>query len=153
MKFLELKLPPVLLVFIIAALMWLVAGVTPSLGLDNTFRFVFVMVIDCIAVSIAIAGVIAFRRAKTTVNPTRPDSSSTLVNSGIYQLTRNPMYLGLALFLLGFGVLLNNLFAMLLVPVFMIYMTVFQIRPEENALLKLFGEEFEQYRNQTRRWL
>ncbi|MFG6447937.1 methyltransferase family protein [Roseateles sp. BYS180W] len=101
----------------------------------------------------AVAGVLAFGRHHTTVNPLRPDQSSTLVASGVYRLSRNPMYLGFLLVLAGWAVYLASVAAALMLPAFVIYMNRFQIAPEERALATLFGPEFETYKATTRRWL
>ncbi len=106
-----------------------------------------------IGFAVSIAGVLSFRRAGTTVDPTRPQKASSLVSSGIYRYSRNPMYLGMLLVLIGWGVYLSNIPALLLVPVFVIWMNRFQIRPEQRALTELFGGEFELYRQSVRRWI
>jgi protein-S-isoprenylcysteine O-methyltransferase Ste14 len=98
-------------------------------------------------------GVVSFRRARTTVNPTRPDSSSSLVLSGVYAFTRNPMYLGLLLVLVGWAIFLSNILAFLVLPGFIFYMNRFQIEPEERALASLFGREFDAYKSRVRKWL
>ena len=153
MRFLELKVPPLALVLFMAALMWLVTWAMPAFSVMFPGRYP-------VSVSVAIAGavisglaVVSFRRARTTVNPMRPDSSSSLVVSGIYALTRNPMYLGFLLVLLGWAMFLSNVLAFLLVPAFIFYMNRFQIEPEERALVTLFGEEFVSYMSRVRRWL
>jgi protein-S-isoprenylcysteine O-methyltransferase Ste14 len=98
-------------------------------------------------------GIASFSRAGTTVNPMKPDSASSLVVSGIYTLTRNPMYLGFLLVLLGWASYLSNLLSFLFLPAFIWYMDRFQIYPEERALASLFGEEFASYKSRVRRWL
>lgn len=98
-------------------------------------------------------GVHAFRRARTTVNPTRPGSSTVLVVSGVYRFTRNPMYLGFLLMLLGAAAQLENAAAFIVWPAFVLYLNRFQIRPEEEALRALFGEAFIRYQSRVRRWL
>lgn len=153
MKFLELRIPPALLVIIFSALMFGVSKTSLSLGLDYSTRLYAFLIIATVAGAIAFSGVWQFKLAKTTVNPTKPESSSNLVQTGIYKYTRNPMYLGLACFLFGLGLLLNNIFAIFLVLIFVGYMNEFQIKPEEKALLKIFGEDFQQYKSNTRRWL
>ena len=100
-----------------------------------------------------IAGVLAFRQAKTTVNPVNPETSTALVVHGVFRLTRNPMYLGFTFLLLAFAVWLGKMPAMLLVALFMAYLQRFQIRPEEDALNERFGASFDAYRHQVRRWL
>ena len=153
MHFLELKVPPVALVFFIAALMWFVARAVPAFALVIPGR-------EFLAVSVAvggavtsISGIASFRRAKTTVNPMKPDSSSSLVRTGIYSRTRNPMYLGFLLVLGGWAIFLSNVLAFLLLPAFIFYMKRFQIEPEERALTSLFGQDFVDYKSRVRRWL
>jgi protein-S-isoprenylcysteine O-methyltransferase Ste14 len=97
--------------------------------------------------------VVAFRRAGTTVNPMKPESSSSLVVSGIYAFTRNPMYLGFLFALLAWAIYLSHPAAFLVLPLFVWYMNRFQIEPEERALASLFGEAFTTYAARVRRWL
>ena len=106
-----------------------------------------------VGVSCDLGGLISFRIGKTTVNPLRPETSSKLIITGIYKITRNPMYLGMAIILTGWAVYLSNLILLVWVGVFIAYITRFQIQPEERALDKLFGEEFASYKQSARRWL
>ena len=100
---LELKIPPVALVIIAAALMWLGAAYMPGLSFEFPFRAMVALVFGLLGLVTCSLGVVEFKRAKTTVNPTKPESSSSLVTSGIYRRTRNPMYLGLLLMLSGWA--------------------------------------------------
>ncbi|NER62664.1 isoprenylcysteine carboxylmethyltransferase family protein [Pseudomonas sp. MAFF212427] len=99
------------------------------------------------------AGVLSFRRARTTVNPLKPETASALVRSGVYRYTRNPMYLGFATVLVAWAILLAWPPALLGVLGFVVYMNLFQIGPEERALARRFGGEFAQYCNGVRRWV
>src|SRR5690554_3959289 len=101
---------------------------------------------------IALAGVIGFRRARTTVNPMQPETSRVLVQTGIYRFTRNPMYLGFLLMLAGYGVWLANLPALVWLIGYVLYLTQFQIIPEERWLSQKFGADFQYYRERVRRW-
>ena len=101
----------------------------------------------------ALCFIASFVRAKTTVNPMKPASASALVVSGLYARSRNPMYLGLLLILIGWAVYLSNGLAFLLLLAFILYMNRFQIEPEERALISLFGQEFVAYKSRVRRWL
>ena len=83
----------------------------------------------------------------------KPGSASVLVDGGIYRLTRNPMYLGFFVVLLGWAIFLSNIVAFLLLPAFIFYMNRFQIEPEEKALVGLFGQTFVAYKTRVRRWL
>jgi protein-S-isoprenylcysteine O-methyltransferase Ste14 len=153
MQKLELKIPPLVVGVIIAMLMWLISWALP------TYVFAFPLQQD-VAVGFWLAGVVitgvavmSFGRAKTTVNPMKPESTASLVQSGIYRFTRNPMYLGFFFALVGLGVLLGNALAVLLLSVFIFYMNRFQIEPEERALTALFGREYVAYSSRVRRWL
>ena len=105
---LELKIPPVALVIIAALLMWVGALYLPTLSFRFPFQSVFVWVIGLSGVAASAIGVVEFRRAKTTVDPTRPDSASALVRTGIYRRTRNPMYVGFLLILTGWAAAIAN---------------------------------------------
>ena len=101
---------------------------------------------------IGIAGVVTFRRARTTVDPRKPRASS-LVTWGVYALSRNPMYLGGLIMLLGWALFLSNALAFLFLPAYILYIDRFQIAPEERALTSLFGETYAAYQVRARRWL
>jgi len=99
------------------------------------------------------SGVWIFRQAATTVDPMQPEEASTLVTTGIYKLSRNPMYLGMLLVLLGWFVYLGTLFNLMLLGLFIWFINRYQILPEENALQSRFGEEYTRYCKSTRRWI
>lgn len=103
--------------------------------------------------ALALAGVLAFRRAGTTANPRQPQLASRLVVEGVYRYSRNPMYMGLALLLCAWAVYWGHVLAWLGVVVFVVCITRYQIRPEEAALLAKFGQPYQDYCAQTRRWL
>lgn len=153
MNKLELKIPPVVLVSIFLGLMWGIARETPKLEITSFLSQGMALIIVLVGMVIILSGAYAFNKAQTTVNPLAPEQSSSLVNFGIYKFTRNPMYLGFLLFLIGWGVYLASAYSLLVLPMFILYMNVFQIRPEERALANKFGEEFEQYKSSARRWL
>ena len=99
------------------------------------------------------SGIVIFRKAKTTVTPLHPDKTSTLVTMGIYQYTRNPMYFGLFLVLFSFSLYLQNLASMFILPIYLWFISKYQIIPEEEALQKVFGDEYENYYGRVRRWI
>lgn len=155
---LELKIPPLLLVVICAGLMWLAAqpgSVFQGAGvaLPVALRASLFALLALVGFAFAVSGVLSFKRANTTLNPTAPHSASSLVTTGIYTYTRNPMYLGFLFFLLGWGLFLANVISLLLVAGFVAYMGRFQIEPEERALVRRFEADFLAYRAQVRRWL
>lgn len=153
MKNLELKVPPVVLVAVVAVGMWAVSRI----ALNSHFTFPYVewwsAGLVLLGICIAIAGVLQFRMAGTTVDPRVPDQSSNLVVSGIYCYSRNPMYIGFLLALCGWCVFLGSMVSVLFLPVFILYMNCFQIVPEERFMQEKFGASYRQYRSQVRRWI
>lgn len=133
--------------------MWGVSRLPPSPGLDFSGHRLIAGLVFLLGLACALAGVIGFRRAATTVNPTAPEQSSAIVQSGIYQYSRNPMYLGFLMALAAWALLLSHIVAFLLLPGFIAYMNRFQILPEERALLGKFGADFSAYKTSVRRWL
>ena len=99
------------------------------------------------------AAVISFKKQKTTVNPISIENASSLVVSGIFKQTRNPMYLGMSFVLLGLTFKFNVIGGLLFTGIFMLFITIFQIKPEEVAMEKLFGQEWKDYTKNVRRWL
>ena len=95
----------------------------------------------------------SFKKHKTTINPIKIETASSLVVSGIFSYSRNPMYLGMALILLGLSLKFNLIGGLIFTTLFILFITNFQIKPEEKAMQKIFGEEFLSYKNKVRRWL
>jgi protein-S-isoprenylcysteine O-methyltransferase Ste14 len=153
MGFLELRVPPPVVALFMAGLGWLASWAAPTLGFILPHRSVIALTSFVAGVCVALLGVASFRRARTTVNPLKPEKASALVMSGIYRYTRNPMYLGLLLALIGWAVFLANPLAFLFLPAFILYMNRFQIAPEERMLASMFGQEFTAYLSKVRRWL
>ena len=153
MHFLELRIPPPVVGLIVAAGMWTVAHVPPILQLPKLVRLLVAAVFGAIGVAVAIGGVMSFRRAKTTVNPLKPETSVALVSTGVYSFTRNPMYLGMVLALFAWAVYLSSIWSLVGPVFFALYITRFQIVPEERALDGLFGAPFAEYKKRVRRWL
>ena len=153
MHWLELKIPPVLVWLVFAGAVLGMDYFAPLLSCALQASRVIALALVALGAAVAMAGVIAFRNKRTTVNPLKPDASTSVVSTGVYRLSRNPMYLGFLLTLAGWAVYLANAGAALLLPVFVAYMTQYQIKPEERALLAKFGAEFAQYLSGVRRWL
>ncbi|MGE8498921.1 MAG: methyltransferase family protein [Pseudomonas sp.] len=153
MRGLENRIPPPLVATLFGALMWLCAQPTLGQELLLSWRSAVALVVLLVGVVVCLAGVQSFRAARTKVNPLRPDRASSLVSSGIYRVTRNPMYLGFAIVLVAWSILLAAPLTLLGVAGFVLYMNRFQIAPEERALAQLFGDEFSGYQARTRRWL
>lgn len=153
MSKLELKVPPVVVWVAMALLMWLGARSVRMPGIAWPWRQGVAMGLAVVGAVVAVLGVIAFRRAKTTVNPLHPENMSALMVGDIYRFTRNPMYLGMLLTLAGWAVWLGTITPWLPLPLFIVYMNRFQIMPEERVLAAMFGNEFAAYRARVRRWI
>jgi len=153
MRQLELKVPPLLVMLLLGAVMWFAAGATPALRRDFNPAHIIAFGLIVAGALVTVAGVLAFRRAQTTVDPTRPGNASAVVTAGIYRFTRNPMYLGMLLALLGWAALVSNLLAAAIALLFIPYMNRFQIAPEERFLREKFGAPYEAYLGKVRRWL
>ena len=153
MSALENRVPPLLVAVLIALLMGLSGPRLPSIELAWTERLTFALPVLLLGLGVCLAGVLSFRRARTTVNPLMPQQASALVEAGIYQYSRNPMYLGFAIILAAWALALASSLTLLGVVAFVLYMNRFQIAAEEWALEALFGESFVRYRAQVRRWL
>ncbi|BDM62681.1 isoprenylcysteine carboxyl methyltransferase [Shewanella sp. NFH-SH190041] len=148
-----LKIPPLLLIILFLLLAWLVAVLTPTLTVSDSVRWGWLSLWSIFGVVFAAAGILAFRRQGTTVDPRVPQQASSLVCTGIYCVSRNPMYVGFAGILLGWIGFLASPVALLLLPLFIRYLTVFQIKAEEAALRQRFGIAFDRYCLRVRRWL
>jgi len=153
MRFLELRIPPPIAGLTIAGGMWTVAHLPPLLQLPNLVRLLVAVALGALGGAIALGGVWSFRRAQTTVNPLKPERSAALVTTGVYTFTRNPMYLGMVLALFAWAVYLASIWPLLGPPLFALYITRFQIAPEERVLGELFGASFAAYKKRVRRWL
>lgn len=153
MKSLELKIPPPVVALLIASAMWASSFAIPLVEFSSVARVFAAAVVAMAGGVVALLGAISFRRAKTTFNPMRPEDSSSLVTSGIYRFTRNPMYLGLLLALVAWAIFLSSPWLIAGPLVFVLYMNCFQIVPEEKILSQVFGTIYTEYRNNVRKWL
>jgi protein-S-isoprenylcysteine O-methyltransferase Ste14 len=150
---LEHRIPPPVVAALIATAMWGASTLPPSLPLAPVVRQLAVAALAVAGVGFDLLGLLVFFRAKTTPNPLHPGKASALVTAGIYRVSRNPMYLGLALVLTAWAVHLSSLWPFLGPALFVLYMNRFQIAPEERVLGDMFGEEYAAYAARVRRWL
>jgi protein-S-isoprenylcysteine O-methyltransferase Ste14 len=152
MKFLELKIPPPVVVVLTGLLMWLIpsGALEVLIGSWSLYLGTVLMVLGVLMDGYA---AMMFLVAKTTISPIAPQNASTLIVSGIFKLTRNPMYLGMAILLLGWALLLQSAAALMGPILFITYITRFQILPEERILSQKWGEAYTAYKSKTKRWL
>ena len=153
MRYLELRFPPTLVWITVAAAMWVIASLPPIWPPSSSVRLLGSVILFVIGIAISQSAIIKFRRAQTTVNPLKPETSTSLVSTGIFARTRNPMYLGMLIGLLAWAVYLASALALLGPVAFALYITRFQIVPEERAMHSLFGSAFSKYSQRVRRWL
>jgi protein-S-isoprenylcysteine O-methyltransferase Ste14 len=152
-RWLELKVPPPAVALLLGLGMWWLSPHTPAPDAPQTLRAGLAVLLVLVGGGFDMAGLWAFRQQRTTVNPLRPANSSALVTGGVYRFTRNPMYVGMALFLLAWAVWLGAPLALLGPVAFVAYITRFQIKPEERVLATLFGTAYADYTRRVRRWL
>lgn len=148
----ELKIPPLVQVMFFGSGMLFISKLFPLLILSIPSNVLIGILVASIGVVAAFIGVIEFRKAKTTVDPRHPQKSENLVTTGIYAISRNPMYLGFLIILFGWFFILENIAALFLLPAFVLYINHFQIKPEERFLLQKFGSNYSQYCSKVRRW-
>ena len=149
----RIRVPPLAVVAVAAFVMWLGARFLPSVRADLPGRAAVAAALLLAALVVCVAGVVEFRRARTTVNPMNPGAASSLVTSGIYRFSRNPMYLGFAIALLAFAVYLAHAVGPVVLIGFVVYMNRFQVAPEERALQTIFADRFTEYAARVRRWI
>lgn len=153
MSSLEHRIPPPIVVLITAAIMWAIARTTYVAPINQNVRYATATLLLVIGVSVVLLAMFRFRRAGTTINPVEIERASSLVTGGIFQLTRNPMYLGLCIILTGVAVWLSAPFTLLGLAIFVLFISRFQIQPEEHAMRTLFGNAYDEYCRRTRRWI
>ncbi|MDY6215759.1 isoprenylcysteine carboxylmethyltransferase family protein [Actinobacillus porcinus] len=145
----KLKIPPPVLFLLCIAIIKLL----PTTELLNFTFLVLASVLFFVGLVIAVASLLTFWQAKTTVSPKKIEQASTLITTGVFRLSRNPMYLSLALWLLTWTIFCETLWGMLVVIGFIAYLTEFQIKPEEKFLVQKFGKQYLNYKQSVRRWI
>ena len=126
-------------------------NIFPRIQISNKIIFGSFMIF--IGLVIILFAIILFKKYQTTITPVNPSNATKLITDGIYKFSRNPMYLGLLLVLFGISIILNPIGGLFLIPLFILYLNLFQIIPEENAMVDLFKDEFLEYKKNVRRWI
>jgi protein-S-isoprenylcysteine O-methyltransferase Ste14 len=146
-------IPPPIVAAIVGVLMWAVNRWLEVGRIESAFQTPAAIVLLVAGLLLMLVAVASFVAAKTTVNPLRPSRASSLVTTGIFRLSRNPIYLGDLLVLAALAVWLGNIVNLLLLVPFVWYINRFQIIPEERALADRFGASYAAYCSRVRRWL
>ncbi len=144
------RIPPPVILLGFGIAMWWLAGHASAYVVS--IPILVSAVIAAMGVAVAAAGVLEFSRARTTVNPHRINDASALVMGGVYRWTRNPMYVGLLLVLVAWMLWLGAMSNLVILLLFVVAITELQIKPEEQALAKRFGDEYDAYCRRVRRW-
>jgi len=157
MRFLEHRIPPPVIDAACAGLMWWLARALPAFELWPRGVWPFglgaALGLALLGGAISLAGIWEFRRARTTINPRAPMRARALVTTGVYRFTRNPMYLGMLLVLLGWAVYLGNAATLLGPLLSVLLLGQLQIKPEERILRERFAQDYPRYAARVRRWL
>lgn len=148
---LKTKIPPPIVTLGFGILIFYSTQIIPSVTfpLQRSLGAVFLFA----GLGVTLSAILTFRRLQTTINPLQPNTASSLATTGVFKLSRNPMYLGLLLILISLSIYSGALAAMVLLPGFIIYITLYQILPEEQAMQMLFSEAYTDYCQQVRRWI
>lgn len=150
---LECLVPPPVILLGVAVAMGYGARVAGRVALPTSVRFGAVALLLLCSFLLGSSGIWSFWRARTVINPHKPEHTSTLVVAGVYRFTRNPMYLGLVAALFAWAFYLASPLALLGPFLFGAYITRFQIIPEERMLAQKFGDVFIAYSRKVRRWI
>lgn len=153
MKWLEHRIPPLVIFVMCAGVMWGTAQLIPGWIVDTPYAVWLGLSCIVAGAALALAGVWSFHRHRTTVNPLSPERATRLVDDGVYRFSRHPMYAGLLLVLIGMWAILAHPVAGVGTLLFYVVIDRFQIDPEERAMAKLFGEEYLAYAKKVRRWM
>ena len=150
---LENRIPPPLVAVLIGAAMAVIAWFTPALEIGSNVRFAVGGIAIALGALVAVQGARMFRRNKTTINPVDLESASALVTSGVFRFSRNPMYVGFTAMLVGWAVCLAAPWALVGPVAFVLFTNRFQIIPEERVMRDKFGQAYDDYQAQVRRWI
>jgi len=150
---LELKVPPLLVTVMFGVISWLLSIYTLSVNWFASIQLAVSLLFFVIGSLFLLSSLSLFRKNNTTVNPFEPKAASVLVTTGVYSISRNPMYVSMLLFLLSWGFYLSNYFSILVNIGFIFYINFFQIVPEEKVLTEQFGKQYKEYRQKVRRWV
>ena len=151
MMFLNTKIPPPIVAILFAVLIFYFSD--SFAYVDLPFKKYISLYFVLLGFFITSSSARNFKNKETTVNPIKPEEASQLVTDGFFKITRNPMYLGMLLFLLGLSIYNGLIVGLVFLPLFVGYITYFQIIPEESAMIEIFGEDYKAYMKKVRRWI
>ena len=145
------KIPPPIVTLAFGLMIYFSRNIFPDI--NNIIFYVLSLFFIILGPFVLISAVRSFKAEQTTINPININNASSLVISGVFKYSRNPMYLGMVFILLALSFRFNLVGGILFTSIFIMYITKFQIIPEEAAMKRIFGEDFNRYKNETRRWI
>ena len=145
------KIPPPIVTLAFGLMIYFSRNIFPDI--NNIIFYIHSLFFIILGPFILISAVRSFKAEQTTINPININNASSLVISGVFKYSRNPMYLGMVFILLALSFRFNLVGGILFTSIFIMYITKFQIIPEEAAMKSIFGEDFNKYKNKTRRWI
>jgi len=145
------KIPPPIVTLAFGLMIYFSRNIFPDI--NNIIFYVLSLFFIILGPFVLISAVRSFKAEQTTINPININNASSLVISGVFKYSRNPMYLGMVFILLALSFGFNLVGGILFTSIFIVYITKFQIIPEEAAMKRIFGEDFNRYKNETRRWI
>jgi protein-S-isoprenylcysteine O-methyltransferase Ste14 len=146
-------IPPPVIAVVIGTTMWAVNRTLSFGKVEFDFREPAALLLLIVGLLLMAMAVVQFIAARTTINPLRPSRASHLITTGVFAMSRNPIYLADLLLLAAFAVWLGNAVNVVLLVLFVWYINRYQIVPEERALSRLFGADYAAYCARVRRWL
>ncbi len=151
---LDNRIPPPLLVLLVGLAMLAIAWFTPpAFQIANNVRFIVGGIAIALGALIVVRGARTFWRHQTTINPVDIEQASALVTDGIFRYSRNPMYVGFTVVLIGWALCLAAPWALIGPLSFVLFINRFQIIPEERVMHAKFGQAYNDYRAKVRRWI
>ena len=145
------KIPPTILTLLFLIFNYILSFNFPKIYIPYKFFFTFLLLI--FGFYIVIRSSRLFAHAKTSIDPLRPFKSTSLITNDIYKYSRNPMYFGYLLIILGSSVYLGNVISIFIIPLFIFTINFLQIIPEEEALKDIYGPRYDEYLSKVRRWI
>lgn len=145
------KIPPPLVTLFFGAMIYYSTALIPSVSFK--YQCLLAVLVLIMGIAIILAAILTFRQLQTTINPLQPNKATSLAVSGVFRFSRNPMYLAMLLILVALSLASGALAAVFLLPGFVIYISIFQIVPEEQAMEKLFSDQYLKYCKKVRRWI
>ena len=145
------KIPPPILALVMIVLIYLSSLFVESITFKYQGSLSVLFII--LGSACALPSFKLFAKFKTTITPLKPSDATALVTEGMYRYSSNPMYLGLILWTIASTIWFGTWLGIIINIVFIFLINFLQIIPEEEALLEIFGEEYEEYKKNVRRWI